>query len=163
MLLPQIQGGLERYLSELPEKVEITIRLNEYAMYLENSKLSGTFHWLGGFNDLSIVCFDFISDLYLRFDANYVSNEKKAYVCGIILYDENNNLIAQEIRECKIEKYIAKPENLVGASEFLNKVLEKYSFHSHYEEFERLRQEEKIKNQKPLIQRALDAIITGDF
>lgn len=166
MLLPQRLDGLERYIQELPGKIQVEYDMTNMSFHIENKKLFANFNWFGGLNDCSFEFVNFMPDkINLILSVRYASNERKPYVWGICLKDKYDNDLAVEIDEanCGIPEFIAKPENLAGATDFLNKVLDKYNFHSIYDEFEKLRLEQKRKNQKSLARRTLYAIITGDF
>jgi len=166
MALPQRLNGLERYIAQLPSEIQVAYDISNKSFHIENKKLFANFNWFGGLNDSSFEFVNFMPDkISLILSARYASTERKAYVWGIRLKDKYDNDLAVEIDEanCGIVEFMAKPENLVGASDFLNKVLDKYNFHSIYGEFEKIRLEEKRKNQKSLARRTLDAIITGDF
>ncbi len=151
MLLPQKLNGLERYLSELPEKIEVKWNLEYSEVYLENEKVEIQYEKKQrGLSGLIVSFPNFImpQKYELILFSDYNSNQKNTKVWGMLFSNENGENVALEIKNCDVLELIAKPENLAGASDFLNKVLDKYNFHSIYEEFEKLRLEEKRKKQQ---------------
>ena len=150
MTLPQIQGGLERYLNELPEKIEFTGDREEGLFLLSNGLVTIDGYFFLGYNmDFSTYFDKFVMPQNWKLDlsANYFSQEKRANVWGMRLTDMNDKTIDQEMNaHCSIEEFMKRPYLLHGATDFLNRVLDRYNFHRIYEEFEIRRNQAKIND-----------------
>lgn len=145
MMLPQIQGRLERYLSELPSNIEVdNIETNNFTM--QNRFVSGRYEYIYGYNNLNYDFYNFFPEegIYLHLVADYFPEKRKAEVGTIALRKKNViSALAIQVNESSLGILtVAKPETLEGASDFLNRVLDKYDFNSFYEEFERRRKYE---------------------
>ena len=176
MLLPQRLSGLEKYLAELPKNLEITYDiLNEYpGMVFNNDIIRGGYSnsltsydkGVSTFEDtLDFTIYEKVLGKRIHFTASYNPKKRNAEVWAITLDDEEGEMILERVREdhCLIAESIARQEDLDKASEFLNIILEKYSLHIACLEFEKLREEEKIKNQNSLPKKTLDARLIRNF
>ena len=166
MMLPQIQSSLERYLIELPNKIKL--RDNDSDGFILRNKLMNLQYYGENVGCRELCCYfsKFVmpQNLELNLSATYTPKNRNAIVWAMVLKDKKDNTIDHEQSEhCSMEEFMQRPHLMPLASDFLNKVLDKYNFHDIYEEFEKLRLEEKRKKQQSLAKRTLDAIITGDF
>jgi len=133
MTLPQRLDGLEKYLNELPPIVKVEFRLNEYTLKLKNSSLEGAL----SNGKMYLIFNDFIPYRDLKLIFNYFDNGS-IEVLAMSLEDKLGRILAQEIKDCGVEEFIADPKNLIGASEYVNTVLNKYNFKKIYEKYKKV-------------------------
>ena len=165
MLLPQRLEGLESYFAglselemyfnELPDSISGMTSADSDIFAFVNQKITGyceSFDSSNEGNQFGYIGIEFsqftTNDYILRLNALYKTQEKEnAKVIAIILRDKNARDIRNEFYDsgCTGQRQIIKTRNLQGASDFLNKVLDKYNFHNIYDEFERRRNYEKEK------------------
>ncbi len=166
MLLPELQGGLERYINELPNKIKL--QDDDLDGFILRNKLVNLQYYGENVGCRELCCYfsKFVmpQNLELNLSATYTPKNRNTIVWAMVLKDKKDNTIDHEQSEhCSMEELMQRPHLISLASDFLNKILDKYNFHSFYEEFEKLKLEEKRKNQKSLARRTLDRRLIRDF
>lgn len=153
-MLPKKLEGLERYLNELPEKIEIeTLSDGGDGFILRNIALEGRYESIMGpnktFHNLNFSFLNFLPEsIYLHLVADYCPEKREAEV-GVIALRKKNRIGTFRI----VSMGMSNPEERIQpyqvklTSDFLNKILDKYNFHSYYEQFTKM----KIAEEREII------------